>query len=301
MIHNNRTIELSQNASLNSIEINKKRFLIRRLSSDIKGINSSVFYLIDEQNEFSKRVIKFCNYSIEENSIRFQRFAREIDALIDAKANKCKHVIDIYEDFVGQKKIGKYNYKFYVMESAEMSLSDYLKNNTLDISEKFKMCVELVESMKELSNIGIYHRDLKPDNILIIKNNWKICDLGLIDRAAEDFSNLDKKGEKIGPFGWMSPEAMNKFFCEEDENLSKTFDCTIDNESDIFQIGKIFWYIFQQNLPEGQIISDDFILDNKITGFFDIIVGMLQHNKSRRLKLEELENRINPIRKELVT
>lgn len=43
-----------------------------------------------------------------------------------------------------------------------------------------------------MKDIGYYHRDLKPDNILMFDDTWKIGDLGLI--AFRDKDNIyDKK------------------------------------------------------------------------------------------------------------
>jgi serine/threonine protein kinase len=71
--------------------------------------------------------------------------------------------------------------------------------------------------------LGYYHRDLKPDNILISDNTWKIGDLGLVSRRNNEF-NLDKVAALIGPRGWYSPEALNKYLTE-DKNLEFSYDC----------------------------------------------------------------------------
>ncbi len=297
----NYKILLSRDNRENFIFQKNKRFSIRNFDLANNRSNSSVFLLNDNEKEYPQRIIKFCNYSIETDHIRYKRFLREIQALKIAKDSNCKYVIDIDEEFIGQKNIEGYNYKYYVMELGRSTLSGYLNNNELDISEKLRICVELIESIKEFRNLGLYHRDLKPENILFVKDTWKICDLGLIHGVAEDFAeNFDEEGEKIGPFGWFSPEAMNKFFCEGKNNLVEEFDYIIDFQSDVFQMGKIFWYIFQRNIPEGQIILDDFILNKEIKGFFEIIFAMLQYQKTRRINLTQLEASIQPIRKNLV-
>ncbi|MBK9075740.1 MAG: protein kinase [Flavobacteriales bacterium] len=142
--------------------------------------------------------------------------------------------------------------------------------------------------MEQLHKMGYYHRDIKPDNILFFGGDteneeadsrvWKIGDLGLIE--ARDKDNLDRRGERIGPFGWISPEAGNKFMTEK-YNLN--LDCKIDEKSDVFQLGKLMWFIFQHNIPIGIIDRSDltrsFDYDNET---FASIVKALQHGKARR-------------------
>ena len=44
-----------------------------------------------------------------------------------------------------------------------------------------------------------------------MKSQWKIGDLGLVTRRDLDY---DRQNEFIGPKGWLSPEAMNKYLAE---------------------------------------------------------------------------------------
>ena len=62
------------------------------------------------------------------------------------------------------------------------------------------------------------------------------------------------------------------------------FDCILDDRSDIFQLGKLFWFIFQGNIPDGQLIRDDFkIGDDQV---YTVLYNMLRHSKNRPLVAE---------------
>ena len=77
----------------------------------------------------------------------------------------------------------------------------------------------------------------------------------------------------------MSPESMNKYLTEK-KGFQYEFDCQIDHQSDIFQLGKVFWYIFQHNAPIGVIKENDFKVRNFI--LYSVIRTMLNHSKHRR-------------------
>ena len=64
------------------------------------------------------------------------------------------------------------------------------------------------------------------------------------------------------------------------------FDCVLDEKSDIFQLGKLFWFIFQGNIPDGQLIRNDFKIDDDQV--FGVILNMLSHSKTRPT-IEEIE------------
>ena len=71
---------------------------------------------------------------------------------------------------------------------------------------------------------------------------------------------------------------MNKYLSY-DDSLYK-FDCKIDHQSDIFQLGKIFWYILQGNVPIGGINRSDFF--DKREDVYSLLKYMLNHSKKQR-------------------
>ena len=148
-----------------------------------------------------------------------------------------------------------------------------------------------------MESLGYYHRDIKPDNIFMIDDQWKIGDLGLISERYKE-SEIDKDAELIGPRGWLTPESMNKYLCE-GKSFKYSHDCIIDHQSDIFQLGKIFWYIFQHNAPIGTVKSKDFNI--KSEGIFPILKTMLNHSKKRRYKrIDEIIHLLKPIENRLI-
>lgn len=215
------------------------------------------------------------------------RFLKEIQALNKCKERNLENVILL--DNSGECKIfnhlsGKYDiYLYYIMEFAPYDLKGFIEKHHMDLTLEIKinLCIDLAKGLKELKLLNLYHRDIKPDNIFFNSmGKWKIADLGLVDDRDNNFQ-LDKIAEPIGPRGWMSPESMNKYLTEK-KGFINNFPCLIDHQSDLFQLGKVFWYIFQHNAPIGCVIETDFALKNN--QIYAILKTMLYHSKVKRYK-----------------
>lgn len=260
-----------------------------------KGANSYVFalYLAQsyETDPTPVKAIKISNkmdYNDGADKLSNQRFYREIDILTECSKRNLSNVISIHDN--GQIWCKSTNTKgaetrvffpFYVMDYASSDLKNYLENNNISFAERIDLCLQIATGVNELYHLGYYHRDLKPDNILLFGNTWKIGDLGLVAFRDDDY---DRMNEFIGPKGWITPEAMNKYLSE--GNTGKAFDCKIDHQSDIFQLGKVFWYIIQGNAPIGTVKRRDYIDRND--EIYALLKFMLNHAKEKRPKSMEI-------------
>ena len=291
-------LQISEIRTENYLRLDDVEYFVSFLNSEFKsnkGGNSFVFalYVAQTYNEdaMPERVIKISKYPEPYNYIRNKirqkninkRFRQEIEALYDCKQRDVGNVIDIAFDgnlICRTSEDGEFevSFPFYVMEYAEYDLKSYLEeeNEEYDEASRVELCLQIAQGIKELNDLGYYHRDIKPDNIFMINGTWKVGDLGLIQMRNKP--SLDNKGELVGPRGWLSPEAMNKYLSENVEG--KNFDCNIDHQSDLFQLAKVFWYILQGNAPIGCVKESDFLLRN--SSLYSLIKQMLNHYKKRR-------------------
>ena len=89
---------------------------------------------------------------------------------------------------------------------------------------------KILESIKALHNLGICHRDLKSDNIILDDNfNPKICDFGYSIHY-EDKNNIKPNRQKIGDKSHIPPQ----MYYNQPYNTFK---------ADIFNLGVILFYI----------------------------------------------------------
>jgi len=293
-------IVLSEDLYDNFVPINNEEYLLSYLNPNQpfnKGANSNVFIVSDPEGESEDIIIKICKapYYPRSKDKRIKRFQREVRAFKIAKQNKITGVIEYYNS--GTIHIDGFDFLYILMEKASDDLASYLEKQKFDftLNQKVSFCINLINSFRKLHEVGIYHRDIKHDNILVVNDELKIGDLGLVSFQDEDYG-MDRDNEKIGPAGWLSPEATNKMLTYR-KRIGNTYDCIINHQSDVFQIGKLFWYIFQGNLPTGQIIQADKRFEED--DIFNIIFAMVQYDKARRPTISEISNLIEPIRKRL--
>lgn len=285
MLFENNTLKLSPDDIDNLILHSDKYYRVDFLREEgkyVQGGNGVVFKLVDEQEELEYviKIIKFPdqwkdNWKIKK---RINRFEREIQALYVARENSLQNVVRI--EFHGTIVIDELDFQYYVMEKCDCNLNEYLKDTdkALNLFQKTLLCQKILLGIIGLNEYKIYHRDIKHDNIFFVGNEPLIGDLGLADDKNSDI-RINERGELIGPTGWFSPEAINKYLVEKTPNPNN-FDFEIDSKSEVFQLGKLFWFIYQGNIPIGQVELVDFI--PKDDAIFSLLFNMLRYSKTRR-------------------
>lgn len=95
---------------------------------------------------------------------------------------------------------------FLAMEYVEgNSLREYFVRGTrFEARDAVSVMVQLLEALQHAHEQGVWHRDVKPANIIIMKNGkLKIADFGI---ARIESSTLTQVGAVMGTPGYMSPE-----------------------------------------------------------------------------------------------
>ena len=174
------------------------------------------------------------------------RFAREIKVLKTLPPND--YLVRYYSD--GVLKEG---YPYLVMEFVDgITLKEALKRDKQwPVNKCCEFMLQLCDAFDGLHQLGIAHRDVKPDNIMITNDTHqvKLMDLGLIKDSqgflkfleSEDImsnrefgENLDK-GVLAGTPEYMAPEQFSDASVD-DESKTST-----DTWTDVYSLGLIFY------------------------------------------------------------
>ena len=135
-----------------------------------------------------------------------ERFVREAQA-----AARIRHpnVVEVYD-------VGAYEGSlFMVMELLEgRGLRELLERGALSTSYLLRLLMGAMEGVAAAHEHGIVHRDIKPDNIFVVRgprpaqHAAKILDFGISKSTDQRWRKLTQSGRSIGTPGYMSIEQM---------------------------------------------------------------------------------------------
>jgi tRNA A-37 threonylcarbamoyl transferase component Bud32 len=158
------------------------------------------------------------------------RFLREGRA---AAAVEHPHVMTIHQ--VGEEN----DLPFIVMQRLDgCTLTEYHeRTGRVPVAEALRIGREAAEGLAAAHQLGLVHRDIKPDNIFLVgpTRQVKIIDFGLARDAAGDGAKLTVDGAVVGTPAYMSPERIG--------------DQEIDARGDVFGLGVILYELLSNRLP----------------------------------------------------
>jgi serine/threonine protein kinase len=176
-------------------------------------------FQVEDLNSDNNFALKICYSNNEEDNRRFMREVRLMESIDH------KNIIKVLYSNLDS------NPRYFVMPLAKYSLEkiiDYLqgdKENTL------KIFVEICEGINALHSSGKVHRDIKPLNVLVTKDNQiVVSDLGLGKFEERDSVSITSSGTYIGTEEYIPPEY--KF-----RGGTKNADV----RGDIYQLGKTLY------------------------------------------------------------
>lgn len=154
------------------------------------------------------------------------------------------------------------NIKYIVMERIEgITLKKYMtKKGVLSLRETINITQQILRALEHAHSKGIIHRDIKPQNIMMLRNGQiKVTDFGIARLPnAENVTMTDKA---VGTVYYISPEQASAK--------------AIDSRSDLYSLGIMIYEMMTGKLP--------FVSENPLT------VAMMQVNRQPKRPRE-----INP-------
>jgi len=109
------------------------------------------------------------------------------------------------------------------------------KDSLLPLRNVLDIIAETADALDYAYTQGVIHRDIKPGNIMLLKNGHiKVTDFGIAKAVS---SSQTRTGIILGTPNYMSPEQINGM--------------EIDGRSDIFSLGIVFFQLLTGQLPFG--------------------------------------------------
>lgn len=237
-----------------------------------KGAYSTVYKAY--HNDLSKIfAVKEINISIHKKNI--ERFREEIFLM-----NKFNHqnILKLYETIEDD------NYIYLILEYCENGdLKNFLNKRPMKEKNVRKFMKQIVSGLQYLNNKNVYHRDLKPQNILLTQDyTIKISDFGLA-KTCESNTLLDTI---CGSPMYMAPEIMKY----------KKY----DTKADLWSLGVIFYQMLTGKTPYtarshselmNNIENQDIVFPkciNVTKEGLDLLLKLLQKKSDERMTWEEL-------------
>ncbi len=142
-------------------------------------------------------------------------------------------------------KLEKYNhFPILILEdSGGISLKEYLSNHQLELPEFLKIGIQLAETLGQLHEHNIIHKDIKPSNIIvnIETGDVKIADFAIASLLPGENPALGHPNLLEGTLAYMSPEQTGRM------------NRAIDYLSDFYSLGVTFYEMLCGELPFSAI------------------------------------------------
>lgn len=179
-----------------------------------EGGNGVVWQCSDETDQkFAIKILK--GYLLEtpndialrhRNTQRLKRFYSEILFLLENSSQV--GAVPVIDHYLPDEPSAE-DRPWYVMPLG-CPLNNYLREHALQLAEVVEIFKNIAKALCLLHALNASHRDIKLDNILIIKNRPLLSDFGLV--AFDGKERLTGPKEFLGPAFYIAPEMMAPSF-----------------------------------------------------------------------------------------
>ncbi|GAA1948639.1 serine/threonine-protein kinase [Kitasatospora viridis] len=170
------------------------------------------------------------------------RFRRE--ARLAAQLLGHPHIVAVL-DFGVQQDSGGQGTPFVVMELVRgSSLKDVVTSRSqVSPAQAVEWCAQVCDALAAAHGAGIVHRDIKPDNVLLVKQPVggssgivKVVDFGIAAYLHADRTRITRDGEVVGSAHYMAPERMEP-------------GQAVDPRSDLYSVGCLLYELLTGRPP----------------------------------------------------
>lgn len=199
------------------------------------------------------------------------------------------NVIDLVEVHESQNSL------YVVMELLEGGEIFSLSKGKLDNESTFSIVKNILLALVAMDELGIMHRDLKPDNIILKYKDVSIPEntLKLVDFGLATYQNVEEYlFKRCGTPGFVAPEVIN---------AKKGVNVHYSTKCDVFSVGIIFFFMLTGKIPYDGKDFESVLENNKRAKInfnvkelkkvnpvaLDLLKKMLKLDPAERLTAEE--------------
>ena len=202
-----------------------ERYTIKRLVG--MGGMAMVFEA-DDNLKKTVVAVKILKEEFASDEVSVQRFINESKAVLMLSHTNIVKVFDVSV---------KGEHKYIVMEYIDgITLKNYMeRKGALSVKETISYTTQILRALEHAHIGGIIHRDIKPQNIMLLKNGQiKVTDFGIA--KLPDAKTLTATDKAIGTVYYISPEqaAGEKW---------------IDRRTDLYSVGVLMYEMLTGKLP----------------------------------------------------
>jgi serine/threonine-protein kinase len=187
------------------------------------------------------RAIKFLRPELRERKECIARFQREARIMVRLRNH---HLVMLHEfGTVGNELF------FLVMEFLEgESLRARLRRNSwIPTAEAVRIVQQVALGLAEAHKLGVVHRDISPDNILLVPENGqdlvKVIDFGIAKSMSPDERKITQTMKLVGKAEYVAPEQICAPVDDDDDSG------TLDGRTDIYSLGVTFYELLTGSKP----------------------------------------------------
>ena len=187
----------------------------------------AIVYRAEDMQMHRTVAVKILKDDVARDEVSVKRFINESKAVAMLSH---PNIVNIYDVSVRTEA------KYIVMEHIEgITLKSYMqKKGALDTREVIAYTEQVLRALEHAHQKGIVHRDIKPQNIMLLKNGIiKVADFGIA--KLPDAETVTVKDSAIGTVFYISPEQASGQ--------------KIDARSDIYSLGVMMYEMATGRLP----------------------------------------------------
>uniref|UniRef100_A0A0N4ZC80 non-specific serine/threonine protein kinase n=1 Tax=Parastrongyloides trichosuri TaxID=131310 RepID=A0A0N4ZC80_PARTI len=271
----NSRISLSESSASRNSKTNWSFFSTSDNSENIKEILEDGHFMVGKLQYNPKIILgRGCEGTIvykgtfEGRNVAVKRVLSDLVKITDREINMLRESdshVNVIRYFCSESDR---TFRYIALELCDCSLASYIDNieyRKAIILDKLQILQQATDGVAHLHHLNIVHRDIKPQNILLSKNNQTghirvlISDFGLCKRLKIDANSISRVSGMTGTEGWMAPETLNS-------------EASVTVAVDIFALGCIYYYVLSDGKhPFGDTIKRQ---DNILHSRFNLEIIM---------------------------